>query len=297
MTDDELISGAAAPSAERLIRSSVALDVIWVCCVAAALIMSSLIPLVDLEDVYLRTADAPLRVYTLGIPIVAVIAAAVGAARRSALLAAVATGVLVPSVAFAGSVASSLFFDAASPFTDAGVPLSLAAASLGLVMLVRWFVYQESPVPGREPRPTVPLAGGLSLAGLVLALVVVVDAIRDEDPWSLPFALSTALMLLTALVVIVAGLVRSIGANVLAAAACIAQFAAVIVVEVDDVASGGVVLAESATTIRTGTAGLVVLALTTTIAILGAAQPRVDTVDDARTTTDDAAWRWSADEI
>ena len=296
MTDENLISGAAAPAAERLIRSSVALDAIWVVCVAAALVVSSLIPLVDLEDVYVRTADAPLRAYTVALPVLATILAVVAAARRSALLAASATGVLVPAVAFAGSVAASLFFDVTSPFTDAGVPLTLAAGALGLVMLVRWFVYQPTPVPGRDPRPTRQSATALSLMGLALAAVVVVDAVRDDVPWSLPFALATALMMLTALVVVVAGLVRSTGANVLAAAACLAQFAAVVVVERDDADSGAVVLAESATTIRTGAVGLIVLVVAAALAIAGAVRPRLDVVEE-RSTTDDAAWRWSADEV
>jgi len=297
MTDDDLITGAAAPATERIIHSRAARDAVWAASVAVLLIVSSWLPLVDLDAVYLRTADAPLRVYTVVMPLLALIVTIVSVVRHSSVLASVATGILVPSVALAGSVAASLFFDAASPFTDAGVPVTLAVATVGLVMLLRWFIYQPTPVPGVELRPPVQLAGVLLATGAVLAGNVVVSAVRDDDPWSLPFALSTALMLLTALVVIAAGLVRSIEANLLAAAACVAQFVAVVVVLVFE-GDDGVALAESATTMRTGVVGLVALAAAATIAVLGSQRPRLDVArPEASLVADDTAWRWSADDV
>ncbi|WP_040492608.1 hypothetical protein [Ilumatobacter nonamiensis] len=297
MTDDDLITGAAAPSAERIIRSPIALDAVWVACVSALLIVSSVLPLVDLEEVYLRTADAPLRVYTVWLPVVAVVTAVLGVVRRSSVLGAVATGLLVPSVALAGSVAAALFFDAASPFTDVGVPVTLAAAAIGLIMLLRWFVYQPTPIVGVDLRPNRVSAVVLVALGVALAANVAVSAVSDDDPWSLPFAMSTALMMLTAAVVVAAGFVRSDEANVLAATACAAQLLAVIVVRVVEPSDSGVGLAESATTLRTGAVGLVLLAAAAGVAIFGAAVSRLDpAVADGPDATDDAAWRWSADD-
>lgn len=298
MTDDDLITGAAAPAADRLIGSRVALDAGWVFCVAALLIVSALLPLVDLEDVYVRTADAPLRVYTVVLPVVAMIVSTLSLVRTSNGLGAAATGVLVPSVALGGSVAGSLFFDAASPFTDAGVPATLAASTVGLVMLLRWFIYEPVPAEGVDPRPPPQLARILVVLGAALALNVVVSAARDDDGWSLPFALSTALMLLPAVVVLAAGLVRSIAANLLAAAGCAAQFVAVVVVLAVEDDIDGVGLAESATTMRTGAIGLALLAATAVVAVVGALDPRLDSGgENAAVASDDVAWRWTADDV
>lgn len=296
MTDDDLITGAAAPAAERLVRSTTVLDAIWAAVVALVLIGSSFVPLIDLEGVSLRTADAPLRVYALFIPAVALVVAAVSVVRRSTGVAGVATGLLVPSIALGGSVSGALFLDAASPFTDAGVPLTLAASAVGVVMLVRWFVYRPTPVPGRDPRPTTQLSLGLLVVGVVLVAGVLVSLARDDSPLSASFVVASTFMLLTPLVVLAAGFVRSVHANLCAAAACLAQFVAVVVVRFVESNGDGIGLAESATTLRTGVFGLGALAVASAIAILGAMQPRIDADVPVATATDDESWRWSADD-
>jgi hypothetical protein len=292
MVDDALIAGAAAPSGGRLIRSPWVLDAIWVASVAALFIAVSPFPLIDLESTYLRLFDAPLRVFVLALPVVA-IGVAVGAlVRRSAAVGAAATGVLVPTVALGGSLAGALFLDAASPFTDAGVPLTLAAAVLGLVMLVRWFVYQPSPLPGRDRRP--PVVSGRALVGLGVVLVanVLVNTVRDDVGWSSSTVVATAFMLIAPAVVLTAGLVRSVGAAILATASCVAQSVAVIVVLLED----GDVQIDSSLALRTGVVGLVVMIGAAAAAVVGVRGATVD-IDERPGPRDDESWRWSADDV
>ena len=72
MAEDALIAGAAAPAGTRWIRSAPVLDSIWAIAVAALIIASSFFALVDVENPLFRTGAAPLRVYALGLPILAV---------------------------------------------------------------------------------------------------------------------------------------------------------------------------------------------------------------------------------
>lgn len=293
MADDGLIAGAAAPGGTRHIRSASALDAIWAATVAGAVIVSSFFPLVDLPNTYLRTRDAPLRVYVVIVPVVASAVAIVALVRRSTLLAAVATGIVVPALALCGSLGGALFFDAASPFTDAGVPLAVGAAVLGVIMLIRWFVYHPLPLLGVEPRPTIVSARPLLVVGLALAGNVVVGAALDDASWSLSFVVATLFMLLTPLVVITSAFVRTVAANALAAAACLAQVVAVLVARFDD----GEVGIGSTLALRTGALGLVALAAAAAVAILGAVNAVVETDPDAGVASDDDAdWRWTVDD-
>ena len=267
-----------------------ALDAIWVAIVAAAIVVSSFFPLIDLPDSYLRTRDAPLSVWVVFLPVVAFVVAVVALVQRSTPLAAVATGVLVPAVALCGSLGGALFFDAVSPFTDAGVPLAVGAAVLGVIMLIRWFVYHPLPLLDVEPRPTVPAARSLLVVGLVLVTNVVVGALVDDPSWSMSFVVATMFMLLTPLVVVTTALVRAVTGLAVAAAACVGQVVAVVVAwVVDDVGVG------STLSLRTGVVGLGGLAVATGIATVGAVTAVVPSGTAARA-DDDAAWRWAADD-
>jgi hypothetical protein len=293
MAEDALIAGAAAPTGTRLIRSAAVLDATWAAVVAAVLVASSFVPLIDLPNALLRTRDAPLRVYVLVGPLVAVAIAVLALLRRSMLLAAVATGVLVPAVALCGSLAGALFFDAASPFTDAGVPVALGAASLGIVMIVRWFVYLATPLTGVERRPTSRWARALLLVGMVLVVNVVVGALGDDPTWSASFFAATGFMLLAPLVVLAAAVARAVAASVVAATACIAQVVSVTVAMLDD---GDVALA-STLALRTGIVGLIALPVGAAVAIIGAREAEIEVeVPGDELDADDADWRWTVDE-
>lgn len=291
MADDSLIAGAAAPAGKRLIRSASVLDAVWAACLAVALLVVSRVPLIDLDVAYLRSFDPPLRVYVLAAPLVALSVAIVSLVVRSRLLAAIATGVLVPSIALAGSLAGALFLDDASPFTDAGVPLTLAVALGGVIMLVRWFVYSPPPVAGEELQPPPTSAVALLVIGVVLVVNVVVSVVRGDAGWSLSSFVSTVFMLSTPAIVIAAGLVRSVRANVLTAAACVAQIIDVFVVRLDSTDIGF----DSEFTLRTGVVGLVGLAAASGVAVIGAVRPQRAPVTPTSQATDDAAWRWSFD--
>jgi len=293
MADDGLIAGAAAPAGTRRIRSVATLDAIWVILVGIAVVVSSFFPLIDLPDSYLRTSDAPLRVWVVVLPVIALVVAVVALVRRSTLLAAVATGTLVPAVALCGSLGGALFFDAASPFTDAGAPLAVGAGVLGAMMLIRWFVYHPLSLVDVEPRPTIAASRGLLALGLVFVVNVVVDALADDVAWSMSFVVATSFMLLTPLVVVAAALVRKVNAQAVAGAACVAQLIAVVVARVTDDLEVG-----STLSLRTGAVGLVALAVAAAVAGVGAATAAVDAEPDAPVEfDDDAAWRWTADDV
>jgi hypothetical protein len=205
----------------------------------------------------------------------------------------VASGILVPSIALLGSLAGRLFFDAASPFTDAGTPLALGCAAVGVIMLIRWFVYHPVPIPGVEPRPTRPSARVLLGVGLVLVANVVVAALRDDPRWSASFVVATLFMLLAPLVVVAAAAIRTIAANALAAAASAAQIVAVVVAMLD----GEDIGITSVFALRTGVVGLIALAVAAVVAVFGAVTGVVES--DAATdlaSDDDADWRWDVDD-
>ncbi len=293
MAEDALIAGAAAPAGTRWIRSASVLDSIWAMVVAGLIIVSSFFALVDVENPLFRTGEAPLRIYALGLPTLAMIVAVVAAARRSAVSAAVASGMLVPSVALLGSLAGALFFDSVSPFTDAGTPLSLGCAAVGIVMLIRWFVYAPVPLSGVESRPTRLSARVLLGIGTVLVANVAVAAFRDNPQWSASFVVATTFMLLTPLVVVASATVRTVAANALAASAAAAQIVAVVVVMVD----GDDVGITSVFALRTGVFGLVALGAAVVAAVFASVTAVVGS-DSARdfAADDDASWRWDVDD-
>jgi len=295
MADDGLIAGAAAPAGTRLVRSPILLDALWAASVACAVVVSSRLPLIDLDTVYLRTFDPPLRVYALFIPVVAIVVAAMSVVLKSARSAAVASGLLVPSIALGGSLAGSLFLDDVSPFTDAGVPLGLAVSAVGIAMIIRWFVYQPSPSVTHDPRPAMRTAQALVVLGALLAVSVFVSALRDDLGWSLSSVVPTLLMMLTPLVVVAAGLFRSVESNALAAAACGSQLVAVVVVRLDDEGVG----LDSAFTLRTGVLGLIGLTCASAVAVIGMVGATTELAADQGSVepTDDASWRWSPDDV
>ena len=294
MGEDALVAGAAAPAGRRRIRSAAVLDAIWALVVAVAVCASSFFALIDLPDSSLLTRDAPLRVYVIALPAAVAVVAVLAIIRGSTLLAAAATGMLVPAVALCGPLGGSLFLDAASPFTDAGVPFAVGAALLGIVMIVRWFVYLTPPVPGVEARPTQLLNRVLLAVGLVLVANVVVDALADEPTWSASFVVATTFMLLTPLVVLAAAAARSVASNIVAAASCVAQAVAVVVVTIDD----GDVEISSTFALRTGVIGVIALVLGAGVAVVGTRQTELDDVPTAAfgVADDDADWRWSVDD-
>lgn len=269
------------------------LDSIWAIVVAALIIVSSFFALVDVENPLFRTGEAPLRVYALGLPIFAAIVAVGAAAKRSAVLAAVASGILVPPIALLGSLAGALFFDSVSPFTDAGTPLSLGCAAVGVVMLIRWFVYHPVPLSGVESRPTRSSARVLLGIGSVLVVNVGIAALGDSPQWSASFVVATMFMLLTPLVVVVSALVRTVAANALAASAASAQLVAAVVAMLD----GDDVGVTSVFALRTGAVGLVALGAAAVAAVFAAftAVAESDPVPDL-VADDDASWRWDVDD-
>jgi hypothetical protein len=293
MAEDALIAGAAAPAGTRWIRSAPVLDSIWSLIVAGLIILSSFFPLVDVDNPLFRTSEAPLRVYALGMPILAVIVTVVAVVRRSAVLAAVSSGILVPSIALLGSLSGTLFFDAASPFTDAGTPVALGCAALGVIMLIRWFVYHPVPRSGVELRPTTLSARVLLGIGFVLVANVVIAALRDNPRWSASFVVATMFMLLAPLVVVASAAVRTVAGNALAAGASSAQIVAVSVAMLE----GDDVDVTSVFALRTGVVGLVALGAATAVAVFGAITAAVepDSASDIAS-DDDAAWRWDVDD-
>lgn len=293
MAEDALIAGAAAPAGTRWIRSAPVLDSIWSLIVAGVIGLSAFFPLVDVDNPLFRTGEAPLRVYSLGLPVLALIVIVAAVVRRSAVLAAVATGILVPSIALLGSLAGALFFDSASPFTDAGTPLSLGCAAVGLIMLVRWFVYHPVPIAGVDARPTLVSARVLLGVGLVLVANVAIAALRDDPQWSASFVVATMFMLLTPLVVVASAAVRTVAGNALAAGASAAQIFAVTVTMLD----GDNVGVTSVFALRTGLVGLVGLAVATFVAIVGAVSAVVASDSEIDIASDDDAdWRWDLDD-
>ena len=290
MAEDALIAGAAAPAGTRWIRSAPVLDSIWALIVAGAIGLSSFFPL---ADALFRTGEAPLRVYAVGLPVLALIVIVAAVVRRSGVLAAVASGLLVPPIALLGSLAGALFFDSVSPFTDAGTPVSLGCAGVGVIMLIRWFVYHPVPISGVDARPTLVSARVLLGIGVALVANVVIDAFGDDPQWSASFIVATMFMLLTPLVVIASAAARTIAGNALAAGAAAAQVVAVAVVMLD----GDGVGVTSVLALRTGIVGLVGLTAATVVAVFGAATAAVEpdvAIDLAA--DDDADWRWAFDD-
>ncbi len=288
MTDDALIAGAAAPTRTRRIASGARLDVVWILVTSAALVISSVFDLIDLPTQRLRTGDAPLRVFVIGLPLVACVLAGVAARRRSELVAAAATGVLGPGIALAGSLSVSLFLDDDSAFADVGVAVSLVAALLGTVMLVRWFVYHPLSLLVDERRPLRALSYGAAAVGLVLVAVVVLTGI--DDGLGAAWFGQTAALLTVPAVVVGGSLVRTVPSAVLVGSAAVTQIVAVLVVKLERSA----VALDSDLTLRTGVVGL--LGLGATVALAAGAVVRSAPDDAPSQIDDDESWRWSSDD-
>lgn len=288
MTDDNLIAGAAAPSRRRRIDSVVRLDALWVAVVAVAMIGSSFFSLVDLPEVKLRTGEEPLRFFVVGLPIIAIAAAVLGVVRSSSILTAVGTGVLAPSIALTSSLSLALFLDKQAAFADVGVAFALAAALLGLAMLLRWFVYHPVSLRRDEARPIIPVSRTLIACGAI-TVVAVLTADMGEDMRSWIWLVQTTLLLLVPGLVVVAGVARTLPSVALAGAASASQIAAVIVVRLEQPS----LPLDSDLVLRTGALGMVGLATCVVVAITAF---RFTDVDDDIEIDDDPSWRWSADD-
>ncbi|MFT4659299.1 MAG: hypothetical protein ACJAXA_002818 [Candidatus Aldehydirespiratoraceae bacterium] len=288
MNDDDLIAGAAAPRGARWIRSLLVLDATWVVVVALAMIGSSFFSLVDLPDTKLRTGDDPLRFFVLGCPAFAIVAAVVGVIRHSAALAAVGAGVLAPSIALTGSLSLALFLDKQAAFADIGVAFGLGAALLGLAMLLRWFVYHPMSMWKKEARPVIPVARGLIGCGALTGILVLsADIGGGLSDWA--SLARTILVLLVPALAVAAGIARTLPAMALAAAACIGQIVAVVVVRAEQSS----IPLDSDLVLRTGLLGMLGLATCAAIALVAL---RFTEVDDDIEVDDDPSWRWSADD-
>ncbi|MGB3736201.1 MAG: hypothetical protein WA964_14680 [Ilumatobacter sp.] len=291
MSDDALIAGAAAPVGQRWIRSTAVLDAGWVVVASCALIVSAFFALVDLPTARLRTGDDPLRFFALGLPVIAIVVAAIGAARGSVVLVAVATGIATPGFALAGSLGASLLLSEASAFADAGVAISITASFIGIVMLVRWFVYHPIPLLGDQTRP-VPRSGHALIAlGGLLAVILLVSTVSGDTSWSTASVGQTVLMSTVAAVVAAAGVTRTIAAAWLACAASAAQLVAVLVVKAEQ----STIPFDSDLVLRTGPAGLVALAVTAAASSFAAVRVAVDVEPDV-VEDDTAPWRWNVDD-
>lgn len=291
MSDDALIAGAAAPVGTRWIRSTAVLDAGWVIVASVGLIISSFFWLIDLPNAQLRTGADPLRFFVVGLPAIATVTAGFGAARRSVVLVAAATGIVTPGFALAGSLSISLLLSEASAFADSGVAVSVGAWLLGVVMLVRWFVYHPMPLLGDQLRP--PPAAGLALAGLgVMSIVVLlVTTIAGDTQWSAASVGQTVVLAMVALVVLAAAVTRTIPAAWLAGAACASQVVAVFAVKAEQ----STIPFDSDLVLRTGLPGLVVLTLTAVVAFVAAARPAVDPTPEFDA-DDTESWRWDLDD-
>lgn len=291
MSDDALIFGAAAPEGHRWIRSTTTLDAGWVIVASLALILSSFFALIDLPAVTLRTGADPLRFYVVGLPVIAVAIAIMGAVRRSVPVVAAATGALAPGVALTGSLGASLLLSDDAAFADVGVAISVGASMLGAVMLVRWFVYHPMPLLGDQSRP-VPFVGALLIGlGALLAGVLLVTTIAGDFAWSLASVGQTSLLSTVACVVVAAGVSRTVGAAWLCGAACAAQVVAVLVVRAESTELPW----DSDMLLRTGIAGLVVLVAATGASVAAVTTARPDPAPDPEDDTTES-WRWSADD-
>ena len=288
MSQDALIPGAAAPTRSRRIRSPHALDALWVVVAAVALMVSTGFALIDLPNQSLSTGESPLRVWTLGLPAVAILVAIGGLIRRSTTVVAAAAGVLAPSVAFAGSLSLALLLDDDSAFADVGVAVTLGAAFLGAVTLLRWFVYHPVDLIGDESRPSRPSALVVAGCGILLGMSTLIAAIADRTSWSAAFVLGTSAMLTVALSVIGAGVLRTRPAMALAGSACIAQIVAVAVVKAEQ----SNLPLDSRLVLRSGVVGLVACAAGAAAGAVAWARHGVD--QDPVITDDDADWRWNA---
>lgn len=263
MAEDALIAGAVAPAGTGWTRSAPFLDSIWSLIIAGAIIVSSFYPLLLFSN-----NAAPLRIYVLGLPVLAVALSVAAIIRRSAVLAAVASGVLVPPIALSGSLGVAVSRLTGSPFADAGTTIALGCAVAGAIRLLHWFVNQPAPISGIELRPTLLSARVLCATGVVLAVNVVITALRADQRWSASFVVATMFMLLTAFVIIAAAAVRTVVANALAAAASAAQIIAVVVAA----STAGDIGISWDLALRTSVVGLVALAVAVGVAVFGASR-------------------------
>ena len=291
MSEDALIAGAAAPEGHRWIRSTAVLDAGWVIVAAVAVIVSSFFALIDLPNASLRTGDEPLRFFVLGLPVIAIVVSIVGMVRGSVAVVAAATGIVAPAVAFCGSLGASLLLSDASAFADVGVAISIGAALIGVVMLVRWFVYHPMPLLGDQSRP-VPLAGRvLAVLGVVIAVILIVTSIVGDTRWETASVGQSGFLFTVACVVMAAGITRTIAAAWLACTACAAQVVAVVVVRFEE----STIPLDSDLVLRTGIAGLAALVVAAVVAAVGAVNNALDPDPEPEADAVEA-WRWNLDD-
>lgn len=289
MADDALIAGAAAPARSRLIQAPATLDATWVVVAAVCLVASGWFALIDLPTATLRTGDAPLRAFVFGVPAVAILMAVAGAVRGSTSVVAAATGVLVPGAALAGSLSVLLFLDSSSAFANTGVTISIGAAFVVSIAVVRWFVYHPVPLLSSEPRPPQLLSRVVAALGVVFIANVLAFGL-DTDK-SLAWAGQTIALLLAPFVVISAALARSVPAASLAAGAAGAQVTAVLVAKAEQ----SDLTFDSDLLLRTGLPGLVLLVAMVAAVAVCVRSAAVDDDTDVPA-DDDASWRWSVDD-
>ena len=302
MNEHRIIAGAAAPSGSGRTVSVVRRDLVWVLLAAVALAVSSLFPLLDVSGGRVQTGEAPLRSFVVGLPIVACITAAAAAVRRSVVLAAIATGVLAPGMAFAGSLSIELFLGDTAAFADVGVAVSLATAVLGVVMLLRWFVYHPLSWSPDEQRPFRPTSTALAAVGGALGLWVVVAGLRDG--FGLSWVATSMFMLLVPATLVVGGLTRTLPALAVAAASATAQLASVILVTSQESTFSfeestfsfdeSTISLDSALVLRTGVVGLCGLVAAVVLAVVSMARSVPD--EPVAASDGEESWRWSADD-
>jgi hypothetical protein len=223
----------------------------------------------------------------VGLPVAALLVAVAAGLRRSARAAALATGIIAPAVAFGGSLAVSLFLNESSAFADAGVAVSLGAASIGVAMLLRWLVYHPAGVLADESRPTPRVSLAVVASGVTTGLVIVIGGVVDDGSWSSPFVFQTMLIVVVPLLIAGCGVVRTRSAMALATGAAVAQIVGVVVVR----AERSSLPLDSDLVLRTGLGGIVLLGFTAGLCAIAFTHHAVDeavTVSD-----DDADWRWT----
>lgn len=295
MSDDaQLPAGAAAPKVERVIRSLVMLDALWVAASALLILIASRFQVVDLPNQSLSTGDSPYRIYALALPLVALVLAAVGAVRRSPTLLAVATSVIAPAAAGVGVLSASLFLDRNAAFADVGVAASLLAAVVCVAALIRWFVYHPVSLLHAESRPTLMTARSLAAAGVIAGGIITFHAIDDRGATTMQFAVQLLIALVVPIAVVAAAVVRTRLAFVVAGSAALAQAVAVLAVRQDGSTDSVTIRLESAVAIWTGPVALVALFAVAAVAAASIPFHRVDDEPDAA--VDDERWRWSVDD-
>lgn len=287
---DELPFGAAAPSSRRLIGSRHVLDALWVLAVSSGIVFSSFFDLLDFGDLSVRTGTAPLRVFSIGLPVLAAVTAVGGAVVKRPALAAAGAGLVIPAAASVGLVGSSFFLSNNVGLVDVGAALSVGAALIGSFMSARWFVYHPDQVSDEAARPTGPLRSIMAAAGGVAALSTLVRWPSGQENFAASDLLSLTFALLPPFVVVVAALTRTPASFVLGAACAAGHVAAALVAARDTDADAFV---NDVYSLWTGPIGMVALAVAAALGVAGQfiqaedVPPAIDDIDET--------WRWTVD--